>query len=208
MAVIAFPLPTDIPTCYVKTMRWERFDQDVTSRGIFGVQSVATMAPLWKVAVTFDIQAEGDAGTYQSLIMRLDGSRNQLSLYNAGRPTPKGTYTGILGTTTISSGASGSNTITLSNANYTTSTLKAGDFIGVGSGLTQQVVMVTADATASAGSITATVYPALRNTVTGGTATLQYPRALFRSQSNVAGWDYSTVVVDGMSLDLLEDVRP
>lgn len=177
-------------------------------RGPFGVQSVATVAPLWKVNLTFDMQDESAAGVYQALLMQLDGSRNQLSLYNLGRPTPRGTFVGSAGTNSITTGVAGANTITLTNASYASATLKAGDYIGVGSGTTTQVVMVTADATANgSGVITPTIYPALRNTVTGGTATLQYPRALFRVQGSV-GWDYSTVVVDGMSLDLLEDVRP
>lgn len=209
MAVITFPLPTVSPTLYAKTFRWERYDQDITARGPFGVQSVSTIAPLWKVAMTFEMQSQAKAGPYQALLMQLDGVRNQLSLYNIGRPVPLGTYQGITGTNAITSASAGNTTMTITNATYATKTLLAGDYVGVGTGLTTQVVMVTADATSNgSGVINISFLPALRNAMTGTNATLQYPRALFRLQQTNTGWDYSTVVVDGMALDLLEDVRP
>lgn len=210
MAVITFPLPTANPPLYVRTMRWERADQDVTMRGVFGVQSISAMAPLWKVGLTFDMKSQVDAGPYQALMLKLKGSRNQLKLYNVGRPTPLGTFTGASGATTFAStAAAGAASITLVNASYASKTLVAGDFIGFGTGVTTQVVMVTDTATSDvSGNITISVEPALRNQMTSGTSvTLQYPCALFRQQTNSIGWDYSTVVVDGMSLDLLEDFR-
>lgn len=210
MAVITFP-----STLYAKTLRWDRMDQDVTFRGPFGVQSMSQLAPLWKVAMTFDMQNESNAGAYQALLMKLDGTRNQLALWNLGRPTPRGTFTGASGTTTMAAAAVGATSLTLTNASYASKTLVAGDFIGVLEGsntLTQQVVMVTDDATSNgSGVITVNIKPALRYAMTGGgssTVTLQQPKALFRLQTNTQGWEYSTTVVDGMTLDLIEDVRP
>ena len=167
MAVITFPLPNTASSLLAKTSRWERYDQDVTARGPFGVQSVSTIAPLWKVSMTFEMLSQSQAGPYQALMMQLDGFRNQLSLYNVGRPVPLGTFQVDTGTAAISAASAGSTTMTLthsSGAAYSGKTLKAGDFIGVGSGITTQVVMVTADAAANAsGVINVSFAPALRN---------------------------------------------
>lgn len=206
MAVITFP-----STLNIKTMRWERMDQDVTFRSVFGVQSAAQISPLWKANLTFNELSDAEAGAYQSLIMQLDGAKNQLALWNAGRPTPLGTYTGASGTTTAGAASVGATSLVLTNAAYAACTLLEGDYIGVNqsSGVTQQVVMVTANATANgSGVITVSVKPALRNAVSGGsTVLLQYPKVLFRQQSSTSGWDYERATVSGFSLDLLEDPR-
>jgi hypothetical protein len=208
MTVITFP-----STLFVKSMRWERLDQDVTFSSVFGRQSATQMAPLWKAALTFNELDEASSGAYQSLLMKLEGSKHQLALWNVGRPVPLGTYTGASGTTVISGGtvAVGASSLTFTNATYASCTLVEGDMVGVnqGSTSTQQVVMVTADATANgSGVITVSVKPALRNTVTNGsTVILQQPKVLFRQQSNASGWDYERNTVSGFNLDLLEDPR-
>lgn len=88
-------------------------------------------------------------------------------------------------------------------------TLLKGDLLGLGSGLTQQVVMVLADATSTGqGNITVTTEPPLRNAFALAAAvTWDKPAALFRSQSSLAGWDYEQTFASGFKLDLLEDWR-
>ena len=206
MAVITFPT-----TLLVRSMRWERYDQDVTMRGPFGVQSMSAMAPLWKVSLTFETVSEANSGPYKALLMQLDGSKNQLELWDLGRPNVQGTIgTGGHVLTFNALTAAGATSIVIAaTASPSGKTLKAGDMIGFGSGVTQQVVMVTADATFGASTATVSVYPALRNSMAAATSVrIAQPKALFRQQANTVGWDYSTVVADGMSLDLLEDPRP
>jgi hypothetical protein len=88
-------------------------------------------------------------------------------------------------------------------------TLLQGDYLGIGSGLTQQVVMVVEDADSSDGrSITVQVEPALRNAFLSGEAvTWDKPKALFRRVDSKFGWQHSAAVVEGFSLDLVEDWR-
>lgn len=197
----------------VKSMRWERFDQDVTFRGPFGVQSANQIAPLWKVSLVFDLLDQVNAGAYQALIMSLEGGKNQLALPNVGRPVPLGTFTGASGTTTMTGAVSaGAYTFTMTNSSYPTKTLVAGDMIGIINGSasnTKQLVMVTTTATSNgSGVITVTVNPQVRNDIaSGSTVTLQSPTALFRVQGNSSGWTYEKTTVDSISLDLLEDPR-
>jgi hypothetical protein len=90
-------------------------------------------------------------------------------------------------------------------------TLKKGDLLGIGSGTTQQVVMVTEDAVStSQGNITVQFQPPLRNSFPAGQAVVwDKPKALFRRVSNELGWDYrgKNTVTSGMTLDLIEDWR-
>ena len=90
-------------------------------------------------------------------------------------------------------------------------TLVAGDLIGAGSGLTQQVVMVTALSTSNgSGIITFTNEPPWRNAITIGSAvTWNQPQVLFRRQDSKSAWNYTPgQITDGFSLNLLEDPRP
>lgn len=89
-------------------------------------------------------------------------------------------------------------------------TLLQGDLLGLGSGLTQQVVMVVADAYSASGrSITVQVEPPLRNAFSSGAAvTWDKPMALFRRVNSKFGWENARARVEGFSLDLIEDWRP
>ena len=89
-------------------------------------------------------------------------------------------------------------------------TLKQGDYLGIGSGLTQQVVMVVADADSADGrSITVQVEPALRNAFSAGAAvTWNKPKALFRRVNSKFGWENHAAVVEGFTLDLIESWVP
>lgn len=88
-------------------------------------------------------------------------------------------------------------------------TLLQADLLGIGSGTTQQVVILTDDALSfSEGRITVNFEHPLRNGFPAGTEVRwDRPKALFRAQSPRMGWDYESVFASGFALDLLEDPR-
>lgn len=88
-------------------------------------------------------------------------------------------------------------------------TLKQGDWLGIGSGTTQQVVKVAADATAdSAGNITITTTTPLRNAFPADSPiTWDKPTALFRQKSLNDGIEFMPVVGQPWALSLREDWR-
>jgi hypothetical protein len=191
----------------VSKMRWERADQDVLFRGPFGVQAMNVAAPLWKVNVNFDLLDEKESGPYQSLGMQLSGARNTLELWNLGRPVPLGT---MRGSPTLTASANpGATSLSITNAGQAGTTLKAGDYLGVGTSYTQQVIMVLTDITLDgSGSATISTSPAIRFTQASGAVVVWYqPKALFRQQTVSNGWDYERTTASGLSLDLLEDWR-
>lgn len=195
------------PDLRVAKLRWERADQDIMFRGPFGVQAMNTAAPLWKAAVNFDMLDHTEAGAYQSLLMQLNGARNTLELWNLGRPVPLGT---MRGSPALNSAvAAGASTLPLTNAGQAGTTLKAGDYLGLGAGYTQQVVMVLADVTLDGSALAAvSISPSVRFAQASGAVVVwSQPKALFRQQAVSNGWDYERMTASGMSLDLLEDWR-
>lgn len=206
MSVIAFPATLSE---LVSQFRWEQKRNDSAFRSTFGAQAIEVTAPLW-VASLVGNRVNDDsvsAGAWQALMMQLRGQTNQLALWNIARPVPIGTMRGTM--TFNANAAAGATSLSIVAAGENAKTLKQGDYLGFGSGLTQQVAMVIADATSNgSGVIAVTVEPALRNAfVIGNGITWDKPAVLFRRQNSIAGWDYSEMFVSGFGLDLIEDVR-
>lgn len=204
MAIITFP-----ETLYMTRMSWGQQRNDITSRSVFGAQAVEASAPVWIVSLDIDRVNEGEeSGEWKSLLMRLKGQTNQLALWDFGRPVPRGTMRGSM--VLNADAAQSATTLSITaGSGQASKTLLEGDLLGLGSGVTQQVFMVVADATANgSGVISVTVEPPLRNAfLSGETVTWDKPKALFRRTSSIAQWDYSGVYASGFGLDLIEDWR-
>lgn len=203
MAEVAYPTGL-----VVEKFTWEMQRMDSTFSGIFGQQSVEGAAPMWKASLAAPTMDESKVGAWQALTLQLKGRLNQLALHNLGRPVPRGTYRGSPTLTTLA--AFGAASLTFSDATQAGKTLLQGDYIGFGSGLTKQVVMIVADATADgSGQITVSVQPALRNQLAASSIIVwDKPTALFRQTTNTNKWEYSSVTVSGITLDFMEDYRP
>lgn len=205
MSVITFPT-----TLTVRSMRWEQQRNDTEYRSVFGAQAIEVSAPLWAVSLVGKQTEDSNAGEFKALLLSLKGRVNQLELWDQMRPAPIGSMRGAM---TFNAGAAvGDITLAIVAAGQAAKTLLKGDLLGFGTGITQQVVMVMADATSDgAGIISVTVQPPLRNAFLAAAAIIwDKPKALFRqSGSNMRnGWDYSEMLTAGFNLDLLEDWRP
>jgi len=194
----------NLPTGFsVAKQTWEQNRLDMSFTSIFGAQSVEVGSPLWSTTITSSLKRPEQ---WQAVMMQLRGRTNQLSLWNFGRPVPKGT---MRGTMTASAAVVGATLMTITATGQASKTLLTGDYLGVGAGVTQQVVMLTADATSNAsGVVTVSFEPALRNALSAGAVvTWDRPKALFRRTESKAGWDYEPGTVKAMSMTLLEDWR-
>lgn len=204
MSVIAFP-----DGLHVARMSWAQQRMDMEFRSIFGAQATEGGVPLWAVSLEIDRKKESDTGTFKALLMQLRGRVNQLSLWDVARPTPLGTMRGAL--TLGVDAVQGATSLNIAaGVGQALTTLLAGDWLGIGSGLTQQLVMVATDAAAdAAGDIVVSIEPPLRNAfLIGESVRWDKPKALFRRQNSKAGWDYESVFASGFALDLIEDWRP
>lgn len=199
MAVIQIPAGLS-----VASQTWRQQRNDVEFRSMFGAQAQEASGPLWSTSIESTAKRPE---LWQALMMQLRGKTNQLALWNMGRPQPLGTMRGSM---TLGTTAQGATSLVITAAGQASKTLLAGDYLGVGSGLTQQVVMICADAISNgSGVITVTTEPALRNAFASGAGVTWYrPCALFRRTDSIAQWEYKPGgVVEGMSLSLLEDWR-
>jgi len=200
--IITFP-----DTLKVARSSWGQQRNDVAFRSGFGAQSVELSSPLWVVTLEATSGREQDGGGWQAFGMLLRGQTHQVALWNHARPVPRGTMRGVM---TLSTGAAqGATTLSIVASGQAAKTLKQGDYLGFGANLTQQVVMVVADATSDgSGVISVTVEPALRNAfLLGESVTWDRPKALFRRVDSKFGWQNSGAVVEGFTLDLIEDFR-
>jgi hypothetical protein len=203
MAVITLPSALRIATA-----TWGLMRKDVAFSSAFGSQSVAVSAPVWTASLVIDTQLDYQAGEWQALLLKLRGQTNQLALHNVGRPAPLGTMRGAMVCFNATAGAS--TMVVGATSAQGNKTLKTGDFLGFGTGTAQQIVMVVADATSDAnGDVTIVFEPPLRQSYANGTAVVwDKPAALFRATQKDFSWQRQSVFVSGMTLDLVEDVRP
>jgi hypothetical protein len=164
--------------------------------------------PKWRVAMSGgDILTADQSAVWASMLLSLNGRSNVLAIFDAAKPTPRGTITGAL--TLNADVAPGTSSMVMTGA---TGTLKQGDWLQIGTGVgTSQFVKVQADATASAGLITVTFRPHSRYTFTAGTAvTYDHPLLYTRLLNKSSKWSYNTgsQLENGYPIDLLETFSP
>jgi len=173
---------------------------------MFGSQTIQITEPWWTAKLSFGPVNEFSADELYTLVMALEGQKNQLALWNMARPVPLGS---MRGSPVLSGAIVEGVTVLPVTGGTANSSLRAGDMLGIGSGLTQQVCMVQAPITlngSGAGSVQ--ILPAIRNPFPISTAIVyDKPKVLFRRVDNKVEWVYSTINVSGFSMDLIEDPR-
>lgn len=193
----------------VSSFHWKKVNQALTFSSPFGTQSVEAASPLWEVTMTGVPQYWQPAHQMVAYLESFDGFRNQLELWNLAQPVPVGTLRGtpVLG----ADAAQGATLLAISGGiDQAGTTLLKGDLLGLGSGLTQQVVRLAADATADAnGDIVVMIGTPMRNAFLAGDAvTWNKPKALFRQKTLNEGIEYQPVIGQPWTLSLIESVRP
>lgn len=193
----------------VASFRWTPLRRDVAFASIFGSQSQTAASPLWTVDMSGVPQYWAQAHQMAAFLESFDGYRNQLELWNLAQPAPLGTMRGTM-TLNIAATQGATSMVVTAGAGQAGKTLLKGDLLGIGSGTTQQVVRITADATANgSGVITVSIGTPLRNAFLSGVAvTWDKPKALFRQKTLNEGIEYAPLVGQPWSLSLIEDYRP
>lgn len=192
----------------ISRMAWALPRRDIAFSSPFGSQSVEVNVPLWEVSITGPSRNDANMGPWKAFLMKLRGKTNQFEVWDVKRPAPLGTMRGTM--TLNAEAAQGATTLAIVASGENAKTLVEGDLLGLGSGTTQQVVMVTADATSNgSGVISVSVEPPLRNTHAAAAAvTWDKPKALFRATQSRFGWEYTGGSMVKMDvLNLIEDWR-
>lgn len=135
----------------------------INSSPTLGALSITpTAAPRWVATVSYAVDEDDRHPILEALVAQIGGQSNLLSMWHLMRPVPQGTLRGTPQlSATATKGATTAQIVCDSGA-----TVKRGDMLGIGS----QVVMVTADATASGTALTIAFRNPLRESVNSGTS--------------------------------------
>jgi hypothetical protein len=196
------------PSLGVSSFRWSRVSKAAVFSSIFGSQALNGAAPVWEVQLSGVPQYWPDAIAAQTFIESLDGFTHQVELWNLVQPVPAGTMRGTITLRDpVVQGAMF--IIAAGGAGQAGRTLKAGDLLGIGSGLTQQVLRVASDAVADAsGNAYVNVNSPVRNAFAAGVSVVwDRPKALFRQKTLGEGIDFQAVIGQPWSLSFVEDWR-
>lgn len=187
-------------------MTWGQLNNDMASRSMFGAQTLRVLEPWWTVRIELDALNEFDADDLLVFAMSLKGQQNQLSLWNVARPAPLGT---MRGSPVLSNAHTANESVLRITGGTANGTLRKGDMLGIGSGLTQRLFMVQAAITLNgSGAGTVSVLPGLDNDFAISTPVVwDKPKCLFRRTENRTEWTYETIMVSGLSMEFVEDPR-
>lgn len=202
MSVIQFP-----DALKTSSFRWRFVEQQVVNRGPFGAQGIATATPVLEAELIGNPQYWKEAQEAESFLESLKGYENQVALHNMTRPIPLGTMRGDM--VLAAPATQGATVLQIVAAGEAGKTLLRNDWLGLGAGLTQQVVKLAADAVADMdGIISVQVTTPLRNTFPAGAAvTWDKPKALFRQKTLNDGIEYVPKIGQPWALSLREDWR-
>ncbi len=149
---------------------------------------------MWEADVTLPPMNRDDAESWIAFLMSLKGRYGTFLLNDPSATSVRGTATSA--TITGSAGDS-SVTVTMSG------TLKAGDYLQLGSGNDSTLHKVLAD---KSGSGTLEIWPKLRKARSSVTADLTSAKGLFRLSSNETAWSVNDASFYGISFGATEVV--
>ena len=153
----------------------------------------------WEASVSIPSVHRDKAAQWKALLVGLKGPVGTFLLGDPDYATPQGT---VSGSPTLT-GNAGDETVSV----VMTGTLKAGDYIQLGSGSAAKLHQVLLD---QDGDGTIEIWPALRDTysaVKGNDAVIyNAPQGVFRLANNVTSWSINNASTYGISFEAVEAV--
>ena len=192
MAVI-YPLNT--PTSIgIESIELRTVNAVATSQSPFTYkqQVVSHQGQRWEASVSIPQVHRQLAAPWKAFLTSLKGSTGTFLLSDPDYATPQGDVSSC---TLSGSVRSGTATVVM------TGTLKAGDYIQLGSGSSAKLHQVLVDQTGS-GSLE--IWPDLRDDYTSAAVVFNNAKGLFRLSSNISSWSINNTSTYGISFDAVE----
>jgi hypothetical protein len=146
----------------------------------------------WEASVTVPSVHRDKAAEWKALLVGLKGQTGTFLLGDPDYAEPQGTVSSCTLT-----GDAGDETVSV----VMTGTLKAGDYIQLGSGSSARLHQVLLD---QDGDGSLEIWPALRSNYTGATVTFNNPKGVFRLSNNVTSWSINNASIYGISFEAVE----
>ena len=197
---ITYPLAT--PTSIgIESIELRAVNAVATSQSPFTYkqQIISHGGQKWEASVSIPSVHRDKAAQWKALLVGLKGPVGTFLLGDPDYATPQGT---VSGSPTLT-GNAGDETVSV----VMTGTLKAGDYIQLGSGSAAKLHQVLLD---QDGDGTIEIWPALRDTysaVKGNDAVIyNAPQGVFRLANNVTSWSVNNASTYGISFEAVEAV--
>jgi len=146
----------------------------------------------WEAAVNIPSVHRDKAAEWKAMLVGLKGQVGTFLLGDPDYATPQGTVSSCTLT-----GSTGDDTVTV----VMTGTLKAGDYIQLGSGSSAKLHQVLLD---QDGDGSLEIWPSLRSDYTGATVTFDSPKGVFRLGTNITSWSINNASAYGISFEAVE----
>jgi hypothetical protein len=190
---ISYPLAT--PTSIgIESIELRAVNAVATSQSpfTFKQQVISHGGQKWEASVSIPPVHRDLAAPWKSMLVALKGPTGTFLLGDPDYATPRGTVSSC-----TLSGTAGDETPTVTM----TGSLKAGDYIQLGSAGNSRLHQVLED---QSGSGTLEIWPALRVTYTNATVTFNNPKGVFRLASNVTSWSINNASTYSISFEAVE----
>jgi len=190
---ISYPLAT--PTSIgIENIELRAVNAVATSQSpfTFKQQVISHGGQKWEASVSIPPVHRDLAAPWKSMLVALKGPTGTFLLGDPDYATPQGTVTSC-----TLSGTVGDETATV----VMTGTLKAGDYIQLGSGSTAKLHQVLVD---QSGTGTLEIWPALRSSYTDEVVVFNNPKGVFRLATNVTSWSINNASIYGISFEAVE----
>ena len=148
----------------------------------------------WEASVNIPSVHRDKAAEWKAMLVGLKGQAGTFLLGDPDYATPQGTVSSC-----VLTGDAGDDNATV----VMTGTLKAGDYIQLGSGSSAKLHQVLLD---QDGDGTIQIWPSLRSTYSSATVTFNSPKGVFRLATNMTSWSINNASIYGISFEALEAV--
>ena len=190
---ISYPLST--PTSIgIESIELRAVNAVATSQSPFTYrqQIISHGGQKWEASVNIPPVHRDLAAPWKAMLVALKGPTNTFLLGDPDYATPQGTVSSC-----TLSGVAGDETVTV----VMTGTLKAGDYIQLGSGSSAKLHQVLVD---QSGDGSLEIWPSLRSDYTSATVVFNNPKGVFRLSTNTTSWSIDNASTYGISFEAVE----
>jgi len=192
---VSYPLSTPT-TIGFESIELRAINAVATSQSPFTYkqQIVSHGGQRWEASVNIPPVRRDLAAEWKAFLTALKGQTGTFLLGDPDYSSPRGDVSSC-----TLSGSAGDETVTV----VMTGTLKAGDYIQLGSGSAAKLHQVLIDQT---GDGNLEIWPKLRTDYTDETVIFSNPKGVFRLSSNMTSWNINSSSAYGISFEAVEDL--
>ena len=160
----------------------------------FKQQVISHGGQKWEASVNIPSVHRDKAAQWKAMLVGLKGQTGTFLLGDPDYATPQGTVSSC-----VASGSAGDDAVSV----VMTGTLKAGDYIQLGSGASSKLHQVLLD---QDGDGSLEIWPSLRTNYSNQSVVFNAPKGVFRLATNMTSWSINNASIYGISFEAVEAV--